>query len=129
MNVHDGGSPEAFTADPATSPDPAREIAELRVALETRDVIGQAKGIVRMLGRTSGDAAFDVLARMSQETNRKLRDVATVVADCAGSGRPLPPDLRASWQRNTATLAGPDPVTAAGDPPGDLRTHAPRDLG
>ena len=51
----------------------------LRVALETRDMIGQAKGILMARQGVSGDQAFDVLRRASQRTNRKLRDVATDV--------------------------------------------------
>jgi GAF domain-containing protein len=51
----------------------------LRVALETRDMIGQAKGILMARQGISGDQAFDVLRRASQRANRKLRDVAADV--------------------------------------------------
>jgi GAF domain-containing protein len=50
--------------------------AQLREALESRDVIGQAKGILMERESYTADAAFDVLRRASQRTNRKLRDVA-----------------------------------------------------
>jgi hypothetical protein len=53
-----------------------REVRGLRIALESRAVIEQAKGII--MGATNCDAkqAFDVLVRQSQHENRKLHDVA-----------------------------------------------------
>ena len=70
------------------------EIAQLHSALESRDVIGQAKGIIRFLTGTDSETAFTLLSRMSQDTNRKLRDVAAVISECAAAGEALPPDLR-----------------------------------
>ena len=49
----------------------------LQDALESRDVIGQAKGILMAREGLDADEAFDVLRRASQRTNRKLRDVAS----------------------------------------------------
>jgi GAF domain-containing protein len=49
---------------------------QLQVALDTRIVIEQAKGLLMAAGR-SPDEAFDVLKRASQRENRKLRDIAT----------------------------------------------------
>jgi GAF domain-containing protein len=48
----------------------------LRIALETRGVIDQAKGILMARHRLTADQAFQVLARMSMKTGRKLRAVA-----------------------------------------------------
>ncbi|GAA0476836.1 hypothetical protein Aca07nite_84930 [Actinoplanes capillaceus] len=45
-------------------------------ALSTRDVIGQAKGILMERQRLSAGEAFDLLRRVSQRLNRKLADVA-----------------------------------------------------
>lgn len=50
--------------------------AELHDALDTRTVIGQAQGVLMAREGISEDAAFDVLRRASQRTNRKLRDIA-----------------------------------------------------
>jgi hypothetical protein len=47
----------------------------LREAIRTRDVIGQAKGIL-MAGGVSEDDAFDALRRVSQRTHRKLTTIA-----------------------------------------------------
>lgn len=48
----------------------------LRRGLDHRDVIGQAKGILMERHKLTAVQAFDVLARVSQEENRKLFDVA-----------------------------------------------------
>jgi AmiR/NasT family two-component response regulator len=44
--------------------------------LSTRDVIGQAKGILMERQRLSAGEAFDLLRRASQRLNRKLAEVA-----------------------------------------------------
>jgi len=48
----------------------------LEAALETRDRIGQAKGILIASHKITSDDAFDLLRRSSQNLNRKLRDIA-----------------------------------------------------
>jgi AmiR/NasT family two-component response regulator len=52
------------------------EIQGLREALENRDVIGQAKGMLMERHGISADEAFDRLVRISQDTNVKLHTVA-----------------------------------------------------
>lgn len=54
----------------------AQEISQLNMALDTRDVIGQAKGILMERFKITAQQAFLVLTRTSSETNTKLRDVA-----------------------------------------------------
>jgi GAF domain-containing protein len=49
----------------------------LRIALSSRSVIDQAIGIVMSRERCSADEAFDVLRKVSQQRNTKLRHVAT----------------------------------------------------
>jgi GAF domain-containing protein len=51
----------------------------LRIALSSRSVIDQAIGIVMGRERCSADQAFDVLRKVSQQRNTKLRHVATEV--------------------------------------------------
>ncbi len=55
-------------------------IDQLGEAIESRDVIGQAKGILMAQRRVSADEAFDMLRSASQGLNRKLREVAEDVA-------------------------------------------------
>jgi hypothetical protein len=76
-----------------------QENEQLRQGLRGRDVIGQAKGVIRLLARCGDDDAFAVLARVSQLSNRKLRDVAAVIADCASTGAALPGDVGAPLRR------------------------------
>jgi GAF domain-containing protein len=48
-------------------------------AMESRAVIEQAKGVIMGERRCTPDQAFAILTKMSQDTNRKLRDVATAL--------------------------------------------------
>lgn len=50
--------------------------ANLRAALRTRELIGQAQGILMERERISGDQAFALLRDSSQHLNIKLRKVA-----------------------------------------------------
>jgi GAF domain-containing protein len=50
--------------------------ANLQKALDSRAVIDQAKGILMERHKVTADQAFQVLARISMQTNRKLRDIA-----------------------------------------------------
>jgi GAF domain-containing protein len=55
----------------------ARDKAEnLQVALESRAVIDQAKGVLIERFRITPDQAFQLLAQVSMRVNRKVRDVA-----------------------------------------------------
>jgi GAF domain-containing protein len=51
----------------------------MQAALESRAVIEQAKGIIMGERRCTADEAFAVLTRVSQDTNRKVRDVAAAL--------------------------------------------------
>ena len=65
-----------------------RQVEQLQLALETRDVIGQAKGILMERFRITADEAFDLLRVASQHRNRKLNALA---ADLAATGEwPVP---------------------------------------
>ena len=54
--------------------------AQLHQALASRDVIGQAKGILMHRRGISADEAFDQLLRTSQDMNVKLADLAATLA-------------------------------------------------
>jgi hypothetical protein len=54
----------------------SRTQAGLLTAIDTRDLIGQAKGILIERYKITGVQAFGLLAASSQAVNRKLRDVA-----------------------------------------------------
>jgi GAF domain-containing protein len=64
-----------------------KRVAEhLEKALESRGVIDQAKGILMGARRCSPDEAFQILVELSQQTNRKLRDVAQELVNSAIGG-------------------------------------------
>lgn len=65
--------------------DEERRAANLNAALATREVIGQAQGILMERERISATEAFDILRRASQHLNRKLRDVAQDFVDTGQS--------------------------------------------
>ena len=55
------------------------EVMNLRRALTSRATIDQAKGIVMAKRRCTPDQAFKILAKLSQDTNVKLADVAAAL--------------------------------------------------
>jgi AmiR/NasT family two-component response regulator len=66
-----------FASHAAVAMASAHQREQLQSAVEFRDLLGQPKGIVtERFGITCGQA-FQVLTRVSQHGNRKLRDVAT----------------------------------------------------
>ena len=57
---------------------------QLAEAIKTREIIGQAQGIIMGSMRCDAATAFQHLVRQSQHSNRKLRDVAEgIVGDVA----------------------------------------------
>ncbi|GAA3348427.1 GAF and ANTAR domain-containing protein [Amorphoplanes nipponensis] len=61
----------------------------MQAAMESRAVIEQAKGIIMGERRCTADEAFRILTRISQDSNRKLRDVAAaLVARVEGGSAP-----------------------------------------
>jgi GAF domain-containing protein len=69
-----------------------REEAQLRVAVLSKHLIGQAQGILMERYDLTSGQAFGVLRRYSQTANRKLREVAEQVVDTRGlPGEERPP--------------------------------------
>ncbi|MFW3172962.1 ANTAR domain-containing protein [Geodermatophilus sp. CPCC 206100] len=82
-----GGPPRAFDAESedvglllaahaAVALAGARLEDHLRRAVSSRDLIGQAEGILMERYELTSDQAFQVLARVSQQTDRKLVDIS-----------------------------------------------------
>ncbi|SPM35606.1 histidine kinase [Mycobacterium rhizamassiliense] len=65
------------------------EIEQLRRAIETRDTIGQAKGMLMERFNIDAAGAFQLLARLSQDTNTRLEEIARQLVDI---DHPLRPD-------------------------------------
>jgi len=54
-------------------------VRHMQAAMDSRAVIEQAKGIIMAERRCDADEAFALLTRISQNTNRKVRDVAAAL--------------------------------------------------
>ena len=65
----------------------AHHLENVTSALVNRDIIGQAKGILMERFKITSDQAFAVLAKVSQDTNRK---VSAIAEDLARTGRWAP---------------------------------------
>jgi GAF domain-containing protein len=62
----------------------SRQEQQLESALSTRDRIGQAKGIIMERYGVDDVRAFDMLRRLSQDSNTRLIDIAQRVIDTRG---------------------------------------------
>ncbi|MGH9224684.1 MAG: ANTAR domain-containing protein [Acidimicrobiales bacterium] len=62
-------------------------VAGLQTALDNRDVIGQAKGILMASGGVDPGRAFGMLVAASQRQNRKLRDIAAELVERTANRR------------------------------------------
>jgi len=69
-----------LAANAAVAMNARRLETNLRIALESRDVIGQAKGILMERFKLSPDNAFHVLVAVSQHQHRKVREIAEELA-------------------------------------------------
>lgn len=61
--------------------DARNTIVQLKQAIETRDIIGMAKGILMAREGIDAEAAFDMLRAASQAENLQLRDIAQRLVD------------------------------------------------
>jgi hypothetical protein len=83
----------ALSAAEARHAEDAR-VANLEAALVSRNLIGQAQGILMERERITADQAFDILRRASQHLNIKLRDVAQRLVDTGEGPASAPPPAR-----------------------------------
>lgn len=58
----------------------------LTIAMQSRELIDQAKGVLMATHHLTSDAAFNLLRQRSQAENRKLRDIAAEIVDAAVRG-------------------------------------------
>ena len=80
-------------ANTQTLSDARRLSAELAQALNNRDIIGQAKGVLIAQGAADDQAAFQMLVAASQRSNARLHDVARQLVASTQAGRPPRPAL------------------------------------
>ncbi len=67
---------DLVAADPSLVSELNDEVRQLKEALDSNRRIGMAMGLVMGQLQVTDVEAFDALRRVSQNTNRKLRDVA-----------------------------------------------------
>jgi hypothetical protein len=79
---------ELFAHQAAAALDYAREIGQLQEALQTRQLIGQAVGVVMERYELDDARAFAFLTRLSSTSNVKVRVVAERLVEEATRGRP-----------------------------------------
>ncbi|MDY6807817.1 GAF and ANTAR domain-containing protein [Gordonia mangrovi] len=72
---------QLFAAHCATAFSAVREKDQLLTALSSRDIIGQAKGMIMERYQVDADQAFRLLARLSQDSNTKLIEVAKKIIE------------------------------------------------
>lgn len=78
----------------------------LRAAIEARAVIEQAKGMIMLHRRCTAAEAFVVLSQHSQQTNRKVRDLA---GDIVKGAVPIPASPAEGGPYATAAVDLPAP--------------------
>ncbi|WP_278313888.1 GAF and ANTAR domain-containing protein [Lolliginicoccus levis] len=76
---------QPFAAHASIAVAHSRERVQLLDALDSRDVIGMAKGIIMHSLVVTDERAFAVLVSLSQRTQEKLRDVAEKIVEDARS--------------------------------------------
>lgn len=81
FDSHDERITNLFATLAALALAEAQRTDQLRAALDNRDLIGQAKGILMHRDGITAEAAFARLSRASQHTNTKLVDVARQLAE------------------------------------------------
>ncbi|MEV6544350.1 ANTAR domain-containing protein [Streptomyces sp. NPDC051665] len=106
--------PLLTTVPPPPDPDLLTELVQLRaqnsqlmLALETRAVIDQARGMVMALAPCSGDMAWDLLVGVSQRCNIKLRAVAAALV-ATTEDKTLPADIQRELRRALRRLHAAD---------------------
>lgn len=72
---------DIFTSHAAVAMKAAISESGLHSALESRDLIGQAKGVFMERHRLSGEQAFAHLRQLSDHRNVKLREIARQIAE------------------------------------------------
>jgi GAF domain-containing protein len=105
----DLGVAEVFAVHASDALTHARERASLAEALDGRNLIGQAQGILMQRYQIDAEQAFSVLRRYSSHSNRKLRHIAEDVVQ-----RRLPPMDPAPEDHEPRLSSAPTDGAAAG---------------
>ncbi|MEW2221719.1 ANTAR domain-containing protein [Streptomyces sp. NPDC006990] len=99
------------------------EVGQLREALASRPVIDQARGMVMALAPCDAETAWQVLVRVSQHSNVKLRSVAAALVSGA-EGTAVPEPVRKHLATALREVRTP-PGRRGGSGPPDRREPRP----
>lgn len=128
MFAHDQTASDPVGADQYRITQVEQEVEGLSRALQTRDAIGQAKGILLSRFAMGPDEAFALLVRLSQNTNVKLADLAadlvTLVRERARPG-PNSAAVPVVVDGLLARTAGPRPAQHIAPVPAHGDQHVP----
>lgn len=69
---------------------------QLRTALSNRPGIEHAVGVVMVTVGCDAEKAWDLMSRLSQHTNVKLRVMAAALTEAVAGGRGVPPEVAAA---------------------------------
>lgn len=72
-------------ANALTHADHVKKVAQLQEGMRTRQMIGQAVGIIMATRNVNAEEAFDILKKISQTANIKLRDIAQQLVEDTSS--------------------------------------------
>jgi len=67
----------------------SEQARNMRLAMESRAIIEQAKGVLMAQRHLTAEQAFEVLREASQRYNRKLRDIATGIVESTRPAQPV----------------------------------------
>lgn len=99
-------SPSPTQADPADRIQAlTRQVEELKSAIVSRDVIGQAKGMLMHRFQLTGQQAFQVLAAASNHHNTKVIDLASAIVTVFEADPRTVASRAIPWHSSTDRLA------------------------
>ncbi|WP_019355606.1 ANTAR domain-containing protein [Streptomyces sp. AA1529] len=101
------------------------EVGQLREALASRPVIDQARGMVMALAPCDAETAWQVLVRVSQHSNVKLRSVAAALVSGA-EGTAVPKPVRKHLATALREVRTPPGRRGGSGPPDRREPRAPR---
>lgn len=70
-----------------------QEVTQLQHALGHRPLTEHVVGMIMLIASCDEQAAWAMLSKASQDSNRKVRDLAALIGSQVAAGRGLPPDL------------------------------------
>jgi hypothetical protein len=84
---------------------------QFRGAIANRDVIGQAKGMIMERFKIDAAAAFDLLRKLSQQSNEKVIDIARQLITIDGKSPKSPKSAKSTESQSASEESAPTSAT------------------